>query len=181
MVTLGILSDTHIPDRVLRLNPRVIPFFRSAQVEAILHAGDVCTPGVLEQLGQVAPVYAVRGNRDWLWLRRLPLRRHLTIEGINIGLAHGHGGWPVYWQDKLYFLLNGYHHERLMPRLSLEFAEARVIVFGHGHLPLNRWVNGQLFINPGAAYFQRKNDPAPTVGLLYIEPGSKVKAEIVKL
>ena len=64
MIRLGVISDTHIPDRARRLNERVIPVFREAGVSAILHAGDVSTPRVLKQLEEVAPVYATRGNRD---------------------------------------------------------------------------------------------------------------------
>jgi putative phosphoesterase len=64
MTTLGVLADTHIPDRVPTLNPRVIQVFRQAQVSAILHAGDVSVPQVLAELEKIAQVYAVRGNRD---------------------------------------------------------------------------------------------------------------------
>jgi putative phosphoesterase len=105
---LGIISDTHIPDRARRLHPQVLPLFREAGVSAILHAGDVSSPGVLKQLGEVAPVVAVRGNRDWVLMRRLPLIQQLTFGSISIVLTHGHGRWQEYLLDKADYLLNGY-------------------------------------------------------------------------
>ena len=66
MITLGVVADTHVPDRARQINPDLLRVLRQAQVQAILHAGDVCSQVVLDQLGQIAPVYAVRGNRDWI-------------------------------------------------------------------------------------------------------------------
>lgn len=181
MLTLGVIADTHIPDRVRRLHPEVIPLFQAAGVTAILHAGDVSSPGVLAQLGQAAPVYAVRGNRDWLWLRDLPLISRLNFAGVTIGLAHGHGGWRSYVADRVRVMLRGYRHELLLPRLLATFPDERVIVFGHGHLPLNRWLNERLLFNPGSPHFPEKRNLAPSVGLLHISAESEVRGEIVEL
>jgi putative phosphoesterase len=181
MVTLGVISDTHIPDRAHRLDPRVMPIFRSAGVEAILHAGDVSSPGVLAQLGEVATVYAVRGNRDWLWLRNLPVARRLDFSGVTIGLTHGHGNLWNYLKDRIYFMRQGYHPERLLPRLLAEFPDVRVIVFGHGHSPLNQWMGVQLLFNPGSPHVPGTEDLTPSVGLLHISGGSEVRGEIIRL
>lgn len=91
MGVLGVLSDTQVPDRAPRLAPEVLEIFQAAGVTAILHAGDVSSTGVLEELRTVAPVYAVGGKRDWYRLRSLPARLDLTFEEIKIGLTHGHG------------------------------------------------------------------------------------------
>jgi putative phosphoesterase len=91
VTTLGVLADTHIPDRVPKLNSKVIQTFRQAQVAAILHAGAVSVLNVLQELEQVAPVHVVRGNRDIFDLRNLPLQVQLMIEGVSIRMAHGHG------------------------------------------------------------------------------------------
>ena len=72
MTTLGVLADTHIPDRVNQLNPRVLEIFQQAEVNAILHAGDVSVPRVLEELGQVAPVHAVRGKSRYFLSQAAP-------------------------------------------------------------------------------------------------------------
>ncbi len=181
-ITLGVISDTHIPDRVRSLDSRIIPLFTEARVEAILHAGDVCIPRVLVQLERVAPVYAVRGNRDWLTLRSLPLERRLKFADVSIGLTHGHGRWQTYLKDKLYFLShNGYTDDRLLPRLLAGFPEAQVIVFGHSHFALNRWINDKLVFNPGSPHIANKKEPATSVGFLHLSAEGKVEGEIVRL
>ena len=142
-ITIGVTSDTHIPDRVRKLNPRVLPIFREAQVSAILHAGDISTQAVINQLASIAPVYAVRGNRDWL-LRRLPVTLELEFCGVPVILTHGHGRWSNYLIDRTHSILHGFNWERFQPRLLRSFPDAKVIVFGHTHYPLNRWVEGKL-------------------------------------
>jgi hypothetical protein len=181
MAIIGVIADTHVPDRVRHLHPNVTRLFREAGVEIILHAGDITTRSVLRQLGEVAPILAVRGNRDWFWHGELPLKRTLDIEGVTIGLTHGHGSWVNYLLDRSHFLLHGYSHEWLLPRLLAVFPQAQVIVFGHGHLPLNRWMNGQLLFNPGSPHFPDKKDLAPSIGLLHISAGSEVRGEIIEL
>jgi len=180
-LTLGVIADTHIPDRARRLHPGILPLFREAGVDAILHAGDISITGVLAQLSQVAPVYAVRGNRDIFWRHRLPLTLNLNFNGLEICLTHGHGGWRSYLVDRIYFMFNGYRHERLLPRLLAWFPNADVIVFGHGHLPLNLWLGNQLLFNPGSPHVPGKRDLAPSVGLLHISTESEVRGEIVAL
>jgi hypothetical protein len=180
-VTLGLIADTHIPDRRRVLHPQVLPAFRRAGVTTILHAGDLCIPRVLPQLESVAPVVAVRGNRDWLSLGRLPLHRTFVVGQVRIGLTHGHGSWMRYLVDKVHFVFHG-------PR-TFEFFTARavsllpdvdVIVFGHNHEPMVRTVNGKLVVNPGSACCQVLPGRAPSVGLLHID-GKDVRAEIVDL
>ena len=72
MTTLGVISDTHIPDRTPQLNPRVLEVFQQARVTQILHAGDIMVQSVLDELATIAPVQAVCGNRDIWNLKHLP-------------------------------------------------------------------------------------------------------------
>jgi len=181
MLTLGVIADTHVPDRRRSLDPRVLEILCSRKLQAILHAGDVSSPGVLAELEQIAPVYAVRGNRDWLWLRDLPLERIMTIAGVTIAMTHGHGGWRQYLLDRPYFMLHGYRHERLLPRLLAGFCDANVIVFGHGHLPLNQRIDGRLLFNPGSPHFPSEKNIAPSLGFLHLPGGSEAIGEIVTL
>lgn len=181
MLTLGVIADTHVPDRKRSLDPQVLALLRSRSPQAILHAGDVSAPAVLEELAVVAPVYAVQGNRDWLWLRELPGHRILDFAGVRIALTHGHGGWLRYLLDRPYYTVHGYHHERLAPRLAREFPQAKVIVFGHAHEPLNRWIDGQLLFNPGSPHFPKNKNIAPSLGILTIQNGSEVSGEILRL
>ena len=181
MIVLGVISDTHIPDRVRSLHPEVLPRFRAVGVQAILHAGDISSQAVLSELEHVAPVFAVRGNRDWLWLPHLPSKRCLSFHGVQIGMMHGHGSWKQYLWDKPFFYWRGYHHARLLPRLQAAFPQARVIVFGHGHAALNQWINGQLFFNPGSPHLPDRKDLARSVGVLRISAENEVSGEIIEL
>lgn len=180
-ITLGLIADTHIPDRRRGLRSQVLPIFRRAKVTAILHAGDISVPRVLAELETVAPVLAVRGNRDWFRFNDLPSRRTIKVGEVRIGLTHGHGSWSHYLRDKFLYLLHG-------PR-SFEFFTQRavslmpkvdVLIFGHNHEPMIKRIDGKLVINPGSACCQTLPQRAPTIGLLHVD-GRKVSAEIVDL
>jgi predicted phosphodiesterase len=56
------------------------------------------------------------------------------------------------------------------------FPGARVVVFGHSHIPLNEENDGQLLLNPGSPTWKRQA-PFTSMGLLWIE-GDSVEAEI---
>jgi uncharacterized protein len=178
---LGVLSDTHIPDRAPRLQAKIARVFEEAGIQAILHAGDISTPSVLAELRQVAPVYAVRGNRDLFQRGDLPATRCLNFNGVLVALTHGHFGWRGYLIDKIQFVRQGYRLERYQTRLLAAFPQARVIVFGHTHVAVNHWVNGQLLFNPGSPHFPLYPNKAPSLGILHIEPGGAIKSELVYL
>jgi putative phosphoesterase len=181
MITLGILADTHIPDRARGLNPRVLQVFEQAGVDQILHAGDISVPDVLEQLGRVAPVHAVRGNRDWIALKNLPAEMLLSFDGVQVGLTHGHGRVWNYFIDRVKYIIGGYRLEIFQPRLLASFPQARVIVFGHTHRPLNLRVEGKLLFNPGSVHFPDKKGTPPSFGLLHIQNGGSVEGELIWL
>lgn len=181
MITLGVIADTHIPDRARRLDPGISEIFRTAGVQAILHAGDVSTPGVLDQLRQIAPVHAVRGNRDVFALRELPQCSLLSFAEVRIALSHGHGSWLRYLVDRVDYVLRGYRIELFQPRLLKEFPDTNVIVFGHTHRPYNHRENGVLLFNPGSPHCPDGKGTAPSVGLLSIQTRGEVYGEIVSL
>jgi len=54
-MVIGVISDTHG-----LLRPEAVAALRG--VEHILHAGDVGDAFILDQLGQIAPVTAIRGK-----------------------------------------------------------------------------------------------------------------------
>ena len=61
---IGIISDTHD-----FLRPEAVSILSG--VDAIFHAGDISSQGILDQLQAMAPVYAVRGNADKEWAEKL--------------------------------------------------------------------------------------------------------------
>jgi uncharacterized protein len=182
MITLGILSDTHVPDRAKFLNPKVMDIFRAAEVSAILHAGDVSTPAVLKQLGEIAPVYAVRGNRDIYALRHLPSRVVLTFEGFKVGMVHGHGGFRGYFADKIHGIGHGMQMERYYKRVIADLPGVQVMIFGHLHIRTMKWFDGALLFNPGSACCPNIIDQEPAgIGLVSLYSGEKIEARFVDL
>jgi putative phosphoesterase len=181
MITLGVLADTHIPDRARELDPQVLERFEAARVAAILHAGDVSVPAVLDQLEQVAPVYAGRGNRDIFALRSLPMQVSLSYEGISVGLAHGHGTFTRYMVDKIKRSVQGRMVEQYIRRMLHTFPAADVIVFGHLHVPCNFYIDGKLLFNPGSTSYPWPRDEPPTFGLLFLEQDQAPRGEIIAI
>lgn len=177
-ITIGVLSDTHVPDRSPGLNPAIIRRFRQEEVAAILHGGDVCIPAVLEELRLIAPVYAVRGNRDIYMLRDLPDKQMLEFNGVRIGLSHGHGSLVDYLGDKVRKIIGQLDIEDIQRRSALAFEDVKVNIFGHMHRPYMEWIDGTLFFGPGSACCQESNSQPPSAGLLRIGANGEVSAEI---
>ena len=56
---IGLISDTHIPDRAKVLPQKVMEAF--SEVELILHAGDLTSPKVIEELETIEKLAGVEG------------------------------------------------------------------------------------------------------------------------
>ena len=178
---VGIVADTHIPDRVDGLHPYLIDALRGQKVQLLFHAGDISVLSVLNTLAEVAPVLAVTGNRDFLLRKQIPLTRHLVIFGSQIALTHGHLGMRTYWRDKVAYLLHGYKFERYQDRLNRSFKQARVIIFGHTHHAENRWIDDRLYFNPGSVSKGDYLQPGPTFGLLKFFENGRIEASLIPL
>ena len=179
-IKIGILSDTHVPDRMRNLHPNLIETFEKEKVDLILHAGDICYPPVLEALQKVAPVIAVRGNRDFLFVKRLPRVAEINLAGYKIAIMHGHGGLKNYWIDKVGYLLNGYQLERYLNIILKTCPDSDIIVFGHTHYAVSDWYNGKYIFNPGTAGMIH-HGKKPSIGILSIEKGKGVVGKIIHL
>ena len=59
---IGVISDTHMPRRGKTLPNFVLEAF--ADVDMILHAGDINDWSVLQELNELAPTTAIAGNTD---------------------------------------------------------------------------------------------------------------------
>jgi uncharacterized protein len=158
---IGVLSDTHIPQRGARLPDAVLRHFE--EVELILHAGDLSSLAVLDQLSSYAPVEAVRGNVEQQEVVvKLPFTRTLLVGGCEIGLVH---------------ILDEPTYYRRTARM--EFPTARVVIFGHSHIPLLEDADGLMLLNPGSA-MDRRQQPHCTIAILTITDGTP-SAEIIPL
>lgn len=160
-VVVGVLSDTHVNERGARkLPPEVLSLFERLGVGLILHAGDLNALSVLDQLGAVAPVLAVRGNSDLPATRAaLPARIDLEIGGRRIILVHGDAGPTA---------------NRTADALA---GSADCVVYGHSHVPRVEMVRGTLMFNPGSPTDKRWW-PDYSVGLLRVDEGG-IEPELV--
>ncbi len=134
-----------------------------ADVELIIHAGDLSVLRVIAELETIAPVTAVQGNiEEDEVVKKLPVKREVVVGHCRIGIVH---------------ILGDSRNRARVARQ--EFPNARVVVFGHSHIPWNEEHDGQLLFNPGSAT-DRRRQPKCSIGMLYVddEAGS-VRGEII--
>jgi hypothetical protein len=170
-----VLSDTHVPDQVEGLHPGLLAELKAAGVQLILHAGDICSSNIVDQLGRVAPVAAVQGNRDPLFSRtRFPLIQIFELAGINVCLTHGYISWRHYFLEKFRYLHQGYKPESYLPALEKLCPQAEIIVFGHTHHSAIIRRGSRMFFNPGSGISNRRLHILPTYGLLHFINGQVI-------
>jgi len=180
-IKLGVIADTHVPDRVDALPEELLQKLRDARVNRILHAGDASSWKVIRDLEKIAPVTSVQGNRDWFSGRRTPRHETLMLNGISITLAHGHRSILHYLKDKWAYYRHGYHFERYYQHLNQDYPNTDVIIFGHTHHQTVKWMDGQLLFNPGAAYPCEYNHFNPEYGFLSITQEGIIQTECCRL
>ena len=155
------ISDTHGPRRWKSCPPRVAGYLRGADL--ILHAGDVCTAAVLDELAGFAPVHAVLGNNDGpdvaAW--GAPETLDLDLGGLKVSMIHDSG--PSAGR---------------LRRMRRRFPGAGLVVFGHSHIPLDESADGLRIFNPGSPT-DRRRQPHGTIGLLTVAGGRLEQARIV--
>ena len=181
-LTVGVVSDTHGLVR-----PEAVEALRGCDV--ILHAGDIGGIHVLQELGELAPVIAVRGNVDGGWARLLPERRRLDLGGVPVLILHdralvgpepfltdteaasgalalqpGQAGLPLASATMRSRAARPRWRSGVTPALR------GILVFGHSHQPLAEKRKGVLWFNPGSAGPRRFHLPV-SVGRLVIEDG----------
>jgi len=174
---VGVVADTHVPQRLNSLPQGIAQAL--GKVSLILHAGDIDSRRVLDELGRLAPVVAVAGNADPPWLN-LPRKRVVEVAGCRIGLAHGHSGWRRYLFNKVRERLGGYDGLRYVRYARQEFEAVDVIVTGHTHRPHLVYCGSVLLFNPGSVAPDYHATRGATVGILRIESGV-ARAELVSV
>jgi hypothetical protein len=137
---LAILSDTHG-----LLRPQVLDRLNGA--DAILHAGDINTQAIVDQLAQLAPLYIVRGNNDKDWARAIPPALTVTLDGVTFYLVHNRADIPA------------------------ELPGVDVVVFGHSHRYTQVEKDGVLWLNPGSCGPRRFHQEI-TLAMLETEGGA---------
>jgi uncharacterized protein len=181
MICIAVVADTHVPDRVKGLHPQLISGLANQKPDYIFHAGDISHPKVLSDLREVAPVYAVRGNRDILFDRNVTMKLKFLINGLSILLIHGHLNPFVYWSDKFDRVLHGYQFNRFLKRIQRQKEGARMCIYGHSHYAENQEIDGVHYFNPGSCTIGGLFSQEISFGVIKIQPDGRLEKEIVPL
>lgn len=124
-MVIGLISDTHG-----FLDPSIAAVFKG--VHHILHAGDIGSPEIIDQLENIAPVTAVLGNNDNLdW-------RYRELEVVELG------GFKF-----LVHHIVDPHRPGMRLAQALSHHQPGVVVFGHTHQTYCESTQGCLYLNPG--------------------------------
>jgi uncharacterized protein len=148
---VGLLSDTHG-----LLRPEVRAF--ALGCDYLIHGGDIGSAAILDELGGIAPLIAVKGNNDrQQWAAQLPATEMIRIAGVFVYVIHD------------------------ISQLDIEprAAGVNIIVSGHSHKPLIENRGGILYINPGSCGPRRFQLPI-SAGEMIVS-GTKVRARTVEL
>ncbi len=146
---LGIVSDTHG-----LLRPEISPVLEGC--DAILHGGDIGGQDILDALGEIAPVYAVRGNNDWgSWGESLPLCLELELGGKQICMAH------------------------MKRDLPADLSRFHLAVTGHTHRYREERQGSVLLLNPGSCGPRRFGQPITLALAEWTEAGFEAQEILI--
>ncbi|MBN1782416.1 YfcE family phosphodiesterase [bacterium] len=172
---IGLIADTHVPDRAAAVHGNVFKLFKNADL--ILHAGDISSPPVLDSLNRLAPVIAVRGNNrgDRQFSPPLPEMCRIRIaHGFDIVMWHG---MRTPWHRFTDALLGrsgffNYIAKRMVRRCRDTLPQSDIVFFGHLHWPYFHFTDDRLFVNPGRAFSNQHSSCA----VMEVEKGTvKIK------
>ncbi len=136
MIKIGVLSDTHG-----LLRPEVMNQLQGSR--AILHGGDINKQEILDRLGEIAPVYVVRGNNDKEWAEYIPDTLLEEVCGLRIFMVHNKKSIPG------------------------DLRDVDLVIYGHSHRYEEKEVDGIRFLNPGSCGPRRFHQEI-TMAILYV-------------
>lgn len=146
MKKVVVLSDTHG-----LLRPQVLECLEGADL--IVHAGDINTQAIVDQLASYGPLQVVRGNNDKDWAAQIPATSRFTVEDVTFFMVH---------------------NKRDLPK---DLGPVDVIVYGHSHKYAQEEKEGVLWLNPGSCGPRRFHQKI-TLAILTVE-GKKVEVRKV--
>lgn len=152
-LVLGVIADTHVfPGATRQIHPAVVELFQRAKIDLLVHLGDVNARDTLEELAEIAPLIAVRGNNDDAELQAmLPMTVRFSVGRFRVAALHGHGGRSARDEAIRQFV-----------------GKADLVLFGHSHKPLMEEVRESILFNPGSATDRRWFDHFG-VGVIHID------------
>ena len=137
MTTIAIISDTHG-----LLRPEVCEHLK--QVGYILHAGDIHTKEIYDELLTYAPLFVVRGNNDKEWAEFLPSSLTISVDSIT------------------FYLIHNKNEIKQLP------TEVNIVVYGHSHKYSLERKEDVLWLNPGSCGRKRFHQDV-TMAILIVE------------
>lgn len=139
MHKIAVISDTHG-----LLRPEILEVLRGC--EAILHGGDINQRKNVDELTQIAPLYAVRGNNDRDWAKDLPETLFFTLYGVRFFMAH---------------------NKKMIPK---NIDDVDIVIYGHSHKYEENHIDGKLLLNPGSCGARRFTLPVTMAVLEITKP-----------
>lgn len=160
---IGVISDTHIPERAGDLPQEVYSAFKD--VDMVIHAGDLTDLVVIEKIKTVCKdVRGVWGNMDQYEVReKLPQKNIFEAGNYKIAVVHGFGP-----PNKLIELVTG----------IFKADDPDIIIFGHSHTAFNEKKGDILYFNPGSPT-DKIFAPYNSYGI--IEISDKIETRIIKI
>jgi putative phosphoesterase len=145
---IGLIGDTHIPNRAREIPKDFLDFFIKENVDLIIHLGDLNDFSVLEELESIADVKAVKGNTDYL---DFPKELMFSLNNYKFFVFHSDVIYPRGNIEKMYNYV-------LSKNIKPDF-----VIFGHVHYPVFRYYKGIFFISPGTATGVRSGEIINTI------------------
>ena len=146
---IGVISDTHD-----LLRPEVTEKLQGCS--QILHAGDISSQKILDQLKKIAPVTVVRGNNDKEWAEHLPLYIDAQIEGLRVFMTHKKKDLPP------------------------DLTPYDLVIYGHSHKYEEKREGNTLLLNPGSCGPRRFNQEI-TLAVMQVENERDFRIEKIEI
>lgn len=159
-----VVSDTHITSGAVRF-PEVLEN-ECRKCDLILHAGDIVSSGVLDELEFYAPVKAVCGNCDVTGDSRMVMpKRIFPLEDVKIGLIHSLGQEPNAFRKNARDVFDD---------------KADIVIFGHTHIPMVDDTERPVLFNPGSLKNNRYGG-GTSFGVIRVNESKIVQKNIIYL
>lgn len=136
---IAILSDTHSC-----LRPEVKEIIKTCQ--CIIHAGDIGSESLLDELRWMGNIYAVRGNCDGTWAAGMAQKLRFAIGGVKFFVVH----------DR--------------KQADWNLGDTQVVIFGHSHKYFQENIDGRMWFNPGSCGVRRFGNEL-TMAVITVENG----------
>ena len=149
MKRIGVISDTH---GLLRDEVKA----HLQECDMILHAGDIHTKKILEELNRIAPTFPVRGNADKDWADHIPATRAVEVNNIRIFMIHN------------------------QKQIQGDVSAFNLVIYGHSHKYEEKEAEGTKWLNPGSCGPRRFHLPI-TMAILTIEEDSTFYIERIDI